>query len=720
MKLNKIFIGGLAMLALTSCSDFLEVDPATDTANTEFVFNSESEIETALNGVYAQLLSNNTFGRRLYYDFLLNSDVDFATNSNENNSGTNPRRFDNRTDNGAINTLWNNLYTGVETANEFIYNLQKSAIYTEGTENVAIEGEGGSIESVEEPAVTALTQMMGEAKFIRAMFYHELLSYFGDIPFTLESTYQTDNLLPPVTPRQKVSDELIADLRHAAEYMRSDAQLSDAPERIGKEAAYAMIARLALQAGGYSLNHPEGDDKSYSMTRPSNYRDYYEIAREYSKKVIDSETHQLRKSFRQVFVDECNFIAEPGDDPIFEIPFAKESTSGWGYYQGPRSQVESTGERYSNANWGATGGNVGVSALYRYSFDERDLRRDYIIGFIQWSTLGVPSTNISYTNYNNKWSKLWNTTGFEFTSTDQTGINYAYIRYADVLLMFAEAENEVNGPTEDAKEALKTVRRRAFAQNLHATKVDTYVNQAAGNGKEAFLKAVLDERKWEFAGENMRWKDLVRNKQYAERLFYTFLTYVSIAQDQGGNADYMDMVEEYEDIPYSQLHTSEVYWCYIRNDQDPNFPNNSLYKAFFINPYGSHSKYGRTKPGVQPNTFFQSGDYEELEGLVAIAPNQIVSSASSTLQWETAGTSWWDENQGMPNTNVLFSLSGYIYLDRNGNYYVVDNGVVRTLSINASNAEATVNGLPAVSYLLPYPEEAISRSNGVYKNYYGY
>ena len=92
MKLNKIFFSGLAMLALTSCSDFLDVDPASNAASTDLVYGSEGETRTALYGVYAQVCSDNLFGGKLYNDFQLNSDVDFKDNNNEAASGNQPRR----------------------------------------------------------------------------------------------------------------------------------------------------------------------------------------------------------------------------------------------------------------------------------------------------------------------------------------------------------------------------------------------------------------------------------------------------------------------------------------------------------------------------------------------------------------------------------------------------------------------------------------------------
>ena len=129
MKPNKIIISGLALMTLTACNDYLEVEPATNVASTELVYGSEGEVRTALYGVYAKICSDNLFGNNLYNTFQLNSDVDFSANSNEAAVGNKPNRFDVRSDASNVESLWNNLYSGVETANEFIYNLQNSSLY---------------------------------------------------------------------------------------------------------------------------------------------------------------------------------------------------------------------------------------------------------------------------------------------------------------------------------------------------------------------------------------------------------------------------------------------------------------------------------------------------------------------------------------------------------------------------------------------------------------
>ena len=710
MKLNKIFISGMAMLSLTACNDFLDVDPDSTSANTEFIYNNEGEISTALNGVYAQILSGNTFGNNLYKDFQLNSDVDFSTNTSETASGNKPARFDTRSDAGNINSLWNALYTGVETANEFIFNLKNSKLYEEKMKTEIADGENtGGVVTEEVPNVTKLTQMMGEAKVMRAMFYHELLSYWGDIPFTFKATYETNNLYPEVTDRQVVSDSLIADLRHAAEWMQSDKDATlDAPERISKEAAYAMIARLALQAGGYSLNHDANDVNGYKMTRPSNYKEYYQIARDYAKKVIDAGGHSLNKSFRDVFVDECNHIVNKGDDAIFEIPFGKDNSGAWGYAQGPKSDVDANNETdFSNGAWGSTSGNVRTTRFYRHMFKEGDARRDYVCGTWGYSNQGLPAINFSYTMYNNKWSKLWNTVGLGKSSTGNTGINFAYIRYADVLLMFAEADNEVNGaPTQEAIDAVNQVRRRAY------NGVDYELTAAQTATKEDFLKAVLDERKFEFAGENMRWKDLVRNNLYSEQIFYTFLAYYGVAEDQSTGSPYIDMISEHDGIDYANISAmSNIYYVYVKNTGDANFPNSNLYMLYIVNPWSAD-----VQPSSKPEDYFANLglSYEP------VSAKDITGQTSSAkdVAWGNSENIW--SKDGVLKNEVLYSLFGYIRGDEDGSIKIVNNGAVVNFDIDTQNPEATVQQLPAVRYLLPYPQEAIARSDGRYKNYYGF
>jgi hypothetical protein len=109
------------------------------------------------------------------------------------------------------------------------------------------------------------------------------------------------------------------------------------------------------------------------------------------------------------------------------------------------------------------------------------------------------------------------------SSSKGTGINWPLMRYSDVLLMLAEAENEINGgPTGLGREALAKVRRRAFDAEFQTAKVDNYI--ANLNSKEAFLEAIVNERAWEFGGECLRKFDLVRWNIYGRKIVESMQT----------------------------------------------------------------------------------------------------------------------------------------------------------------------------------------------------
>lgn len=672
MKTKNILYAGLLLVGLSSCNDYLDVN-APSKYDSGYIFNDKTEINVALNGVYAQLLSSDTYGQNYLTTLCLNSDVDFKTFTGETGTNNSYRRFDCTSNGSEINKYWTQQYKAIDVANDFIYNLEHSDYFAEGDADVM--------------------QMYGEAKVIRAMVYHDLVTYFGDIPFSLLPSSVEMQKLMPVAAREEVYQTLIDDLKDVQKYLGYTSNLT--VERVSREFCQAMIARMALAAGGYSL-HPDTQNPSNygKMERPDNYKEFYKIARDYCDSVISTGRHNLNLSFRQVFIDECNNKLNNNDDPIFEIPFTQGANGNIGYNQGPASSVYNNNSLGQNI-WGEAKGDAALNAFYRFSFDEEDLRRDYVNGLWKYqsaiATSGAveegicyPVINNTYTVFNNKWSKLWATTSMGTNSSGNTGINFPYMRYADVLLMFAEAENELNdGPTEDAKAALKQVRQRAFQNAEKVNKWD------ACNDKEEFLKAVLDERKWEFAGENMRWKDLVRNNMYSEVVYYAFLRYYTVAEESGASSDFVDMVETYDGKPgYIQNLPYKMYYFggnpttsgvqAVANPQDIDiYPNTTLDILDICNPYTKMSSSERPKDS-------QSADFYD----------------------------WYTDN-GYPKNEILYSFYGFVRGVEARMYIVGNNGELQPFTTDTSN-------LPVVRYILPYPNAAIQRSAGVYKNYYGY
>jgi hypothetical protein len=659
MKLKYLFFAALASLGFTACSDFLDVDSVSK-YDSEGVFGEKTEINRALNGVYAKLMSGDFYGDAYFTKFVFNSDVEFTTNTSDVATNNSFRRFDGNSTASDVEKFWNAAYSGVEYANNFVYYLERSPLYS--TEDAEI------------------MQMMGEAKVIRAMFFHDLVTYFGDIPFTFEPASVVENYVMPIVSRDEVYKTLIEDLKSIAPYMKFAANLSNGVERASKEFCWSMIARMAMHAGGYSLR-PDTDNPANfgKMERPANYKELYKTALAYCDSVISSATHTLSLPYYRVFVNECNYVVNSNDDPIFEIPFAKETSGNVGYVHGPKSELYE-GSTSGDNIWGEVKSSAALSAFYRFMFDPEDARRDYLNGLWGYLYNGEPTISVSYTVYNNKWSKLWSTSGNP-ESAGNTGINFPYMRYTDVLLMYAEAANELNdGPTDAAKAALRQVRQRAFT---NPEKIDSYIESMSGS-KDDFLKAVLDERKFEFAGENMRWKDLVRNNLLAENTYYNFLRYLVCGENGAGQSAYQEMVEEYDGMPeYLDKLPSTVYYMIGANPQTPSvFPNTSLRIIDIYNPYD--------------------------DVVVSTVPDEY---RALTVQYPYA----WASDAGVVNAQCLYSFYGYIYCDQiSGLVYLNTNGKYST---HAPSANAS---LPPVRYILPYPNAAIQRSAGAYKNYYGY
>lgn len=668
MKKKNILYAGLTLLVLNSCSDYLEVNSPSKFSD-EYVVGNLEEANRLLNSVYVSVASNNTYGNAYFTTFCLNSDVEFTTSTAEIQSASRNeyKLFDCEADASSLLSTWNAAYSAIESANNFVAAAQKSELFAAKD--------------------SSMLQMVGEAKCIRAMNYLDLVTMFGDIPFSLSRAYDAESLVMPMGERDGILTTLIDDLIDTAPNMQFAANLSSGVERCSKEYCWSLIARIALYRGGYSLRHNGSATDVGTMQRPSDYLDYYRIARDYSEKVIASGTHSLTKEFYQVFIDECGYKVANADDPIFEIPFTQNVSGNVGYVHGPRGNDSSAGGTQGINQWGTASGSVRLNAFYRFSFDAQDTRRQ-AIGFWYHDYDGTPVLLNDYNNYCNKWSKFWDENHrLGYQSAGNTGINFPYMRYADVLLMFAEADNELNnGPTSEGKKALKAVRERAFRNATNKGEmVDAYVD--AASSKDDFFQLIFDERAWEFAGENLRWKDLVRWNLYNQVIYKTFWQYYGFGSD-----DYSyDLDDKYDSYP------KQIYYKIVSNPGDGSYPN----KVFNVFQFFTDDAYD---VDCQWKNF--SVDY--IQNHSDRLPSTTGSDAWSTNQW----FAWLDDNTGIAKAQCRCSLRGYIYAD--------EQGQIIPSSMPQYSHGVDLRSLPPVRYILPIPGDAVSRSKGAYKNYYGY
>lgn len=680
MKTKNLLYIGLALLGLSSCNDYLDVDTPSKFTD-DYVMSNTEEANRLLNGVYQKICQDATYGSNYFTTFCLNSDVEFFTSTAEEKSASHNewRLFDGEADGSNLLSLWNAAYSTIETANNFINVAEASKMYADKNED--------------------LLQMIGEAKCLRAMQYLDLVIMFGDVPFSLTRTYDRDDLVMPLAEggRDEILTTLINDLRAIAPKMKFASDLTGAGvERCSKEFAWSLIAKIALYRGGYSLRPGASETDKGTMQRASDYQDYYQITRTYCDSVIQSNTHALTKDWYQVFIDECNFKVAEGDDPIFEIPFSQDVSGRVGNVHGPAVTASNAGG--TDIAWGVSAGTVRLNAFHRFTYNENDVRRN-AIGYWSYDYAGTPTIlgATAFNNYTNKWSKLWDesaATGPQ--SSTNTGINFPYMRYADVLLMFAEAENELNGPTQPARNALKQVRERAFRGAANANEmVNTYVD--AANSKEDFFNLIVDERAWEFAGESSRWKDLVRWNLYTEKIYLAFWKYYGFGSD-----DYSyDLNDEYD------LINKRIFFKVIANDGS--YPNKTLDILTF---YTEHNE----DDGKDYNTLWtplpRHWLYDEKTG--EWYESVIEPSTTGSDAWKTVDGDWYkwiDDNTGIARAECRCSLRGYIYVNEQG----------RLISEAPEYSDAVnLKTLPSVRYILPIPKDAINRSNGLYKNYYGY
>jgi starch-binding outer membrane protein, SusD/RagB family len=215
--------------------------------------------------------------------------------------------------------------------------------------------------------------------------------------------------------------------------------------------------------------------------------------------VIESNTAHLNPSFEDFWKKYNSDYITAGTESLWEIPFA----DGRGRMLFTFAVRHNSNDQH-HQNGANRGGVAGPLPHIFYDYDEADTRRN------------VTCVPYRYGNAVNNFAKQelqelnnWNFGKFRYewmdprvvVSSNDDGVNKIYMRYAEVLLMAAETENEINGPSQAAP-YLKEIRRRAFPSSEHADKVDAYVD-ALGT-KEAMFNAIVEEHKLEFCGEMER------------------------------------------------------------------------------------------------------------------------------------------------------------------------------------------------------------------------
>lgn len=457
---------------ISGCKDTFDA-PSKSALDASVVYSTPALAGNAIAGILQSFGETNSYrGRYLVY-YGINTDVEVNHSlKSVNDDKSKLSNYNTTPDNGQMNSdnnAWAKFYEGIERANFAIDGLRKY----------------GNPESNKE-----IAQILGEALTLRAVLYNDLIKGWGNVPARFEPTTAETQYLPR-SDKDVIYKQLLADLDEAAGFLPwpNETSTTTSVERINKAFAKGLRARLALYAGGYS-KHLDGVTRL--STDPDLARDkMYAIAKKECLEIIQSNTLTL-PGFEQTFRTLNEETGKAGLESMWEIPFAE----GRGRVIFDLGVRHTTVDKYTLQ---AKGGADGINPAMYFEYDKDDVRRDVTAVPYEWTNgVQVPVVGKFYFGkYRYEWLKRI------VSAPNDDGLNWMYMRYADVILMAAEAINELDGPTAAAP-YLKMIRTRAFPNN--PAKVDAYMEVA----KNDFFNAIVDERALEFGGEMLRKADLIR------------------------------------------------------------------------------------------------------------------------------------------------------------------------------------------------------------------
>ena len=422
----------------------------------EGFYKTKKDVESGIFGAYSSIASEPLFGRQFLSAIMLRSDmVDIG------NRGTAAERiqvndFTMDASNGMVARFWPIWFQVISAANS---------------------AEAGA-KSLPLPEAE-INPLIAEAKFVRAFSYYHLVRNFGSLPYidTFISDPESVKKIGKLS-EEEVYKKIIADLEYSKQWL-PDKQASDVRSRPSKGAAAAYLASIYLTQGNYAKAYTE------------------------AKFVIDNKDkfgYRLEADYQDLFVATK---ADAIKETIFAVDFLGNISSG-------NYNDDLMGPMVGNRLPEVGGFGVLVPSLKVYStWDSRDYRKK--VSF--QDTLVIGTRVIPYTAFPDprphidKWRRFPGTSGAGGRFSD---FNYNDFRYAEVLLIAAEAIGEISGPNDEAYGYLNQIRTRARnaagRQRLFPQNVPTNLN------KQDFINLVLEERRLELAFEFKRWYDIKRRK----------------------------------------------------------------------------------------------------------------------------------------------------------------------------------------------------------------
>lgn len=435
--MKKIFILIMALLftGFSSCKKFLDTSP-TDFLSPKNYYETEAQLNTALNGVYFTLAHQNLYCNNMLARMGIEADEGFCSNTTELSgvAGYNVSTTDTK-----VTGYWQALYAGINRANELLENINKPTMDE-----------------------TKRANIKGQALFLRGYFYFMLVSNFGAVPLVLETpkTASAADIQKPRTPIKEVYEQILKDMEEAAPLV-ADAAVVGFGGRVNKSAVWGILARVCLYMAGNPLN----DHSKYAE------------AKDWAEKVITAGPHKLNPSFEQVFINYAQDKYDIGES-IFEVEFWGNSTTA---YTIGGMIGRNNGIRQNSGGDPSIGYSPGYLHTTKLMFDRYegspsyspDLRRDWTIApfYYQGNNTAIKvnwATTQFHQRYSGKWRREYET--LMPKNDTRTPQNFALLRYSDVLLMYAEAYNESYAGTDVPQLAIdkvNEVRRRGYGKYLN-------------------------------------------------------------------------------------------------------------------------------------------------------------------------------------------------------------------------------------------------------------
>lgn len=471
-------IGVLMILMIfsnISCKKILDTVP-TDFLSPDNYYKTPADLQIALNGIYRSLTVADVYGNNYLYMFNANTDESYSRSVEDNPS------YNYDAASAKNEGFWKGLYAGIQKANLLLSNVD--AVNMDATRKNAIKG---------------------ETLFLRSYMYFLLVSNYGDVPLILKPTSSVLDVNIARTPMRQVYNQIVNDMITSEGLLKAQTATSlGFGGKISRTAVQGMLGRVYLYMAGFPLNDV------------SKYKEALFWCQKVVHPTDNPPEHALNPDYSGIFI---NYAKDQYDikESIWELEFYGNTigidltTSYCGRF---------CGVMCTDVDKGAA---VAYIKPTRKLFDSYeldpanptlslDLRRDWNCSPYYW--LGVPAVKTLYATSgwvkdSGKWRREYET--ITPKNKDFTNENFPVLRYADVLLMLAEAENKVNGPTTIAQDAINQVRRRAYGLLLpNPPKPTVNADVPKTLTQDQFMQYIKDERARELCYEGLRRNDLIR------------------------------------------------------------------------------------------------------------------------------------------------------------------------------------------------------------------